>query len=133
MPLTGEVIGIKFPAEAVDFTYGPVSTFTPSRNNLVAWASDSSEESELAKDVFHFALVTYVEYYPEAEKISLTVMSIVFYSSTPDGFAGTWNAYEWMCHQATDIQRLYHLPVPAIGCTPSHHRHANAPTLSFGS
>ena len=44
-------------------------------------------------------------------------MPILSYTTGPRGFTGPWDPSKWMAI-ATELSRLYHIPVPAAGWTP---------------
>lgn len=140
IPLLGEVILLRYPIGIIPFSYGPASELVTSANTSRAYttfSTTSTGKPKRLKASFHHVLVVRVTHDPTTTSVHLQFLPILSYSSCPPGLtlpvgASSWVAAEWMA-QATEVQRLHHLPVPAIGWNPPRSHRQEVPVLSFGS
>ncbi|KAA8895404.1 hypothetical protein FN846DRAFT_911812 [Sphaerosporella brunnea] len=130
VPEVGELVMLAFPAPTINFPYGPRSTYAPSRQV-------SSAGSQLVTTTgtrFHYVLVQFAMRNSTNERTLITILPVMSYSNGPPGFCGiAWDADAWMRDHASDLQKMYHLPMPAEGWTPPQNSHPLAPVVSFNN
>ncbi|KAA8914029.1 hypothetical protein FN846DRAFT_886167 [Sphaerosporella brunnea] len=131
LPQVGELVMLSFSAQQIKFPHGPRSTYCPSVHASHARSACSATLTAGEKR-WHLALVTFVTRYDHREQTLVSFLPIVSYSERPAGFsAPTWNADTWMRNDATEVQKLYHLPIPASRWCPQPNPHPHAPAIAF--
>lgn len=135
IPEEGEIILLRYPISDIPFVQGP----EPSAFAISAHASgaitDVTTASMVNRPKLHHVLVLGVSHNKHAEMIDLEFMPIMAYTSRPRGYPNSrerWDPDHWMTHEASDTQRLHHLPIPAVAWTPAASPSSSAPVLSFG-
>ena len=130
-PLINEIILFRYPVSSLDFFLGPGSHLTTSINSSHACTVGSALSTGMKKkETLHYAWVADVKHDQQNKKFMLSLMPILSYTTRPRGFRGPWDSSEWMAN-ATELSRLYHIPVPAAGWTPPPNPSPEAPTMSF--
>lgn len=136
IPLCGEVILLRYPIGTIDFRYAPAATLSSANTshvytNISASSAPTGNAKHL-KTTLHHVLVIAVTHDKQNQRIFIAFFPIMSYSKTPRGVTGAWDADKWMVQHATDVERLNHLPIPAINWTPGASPSPAAPSLSFG-
>ncbi|KAA8912636.1 hypothetical protein FN846DRAFT_903385 [Sphaerosporella brunnea] len=131
LPQVGELVMLSFSVLEINFPHGPRSAYCPSLHPSQASCACSPTLIAEGKG-WHLVLVTFVARYDHRKETLVTFLPIVSYSRRPKGFSRpTWNADSWMRHDATEVQKLYHLPIPATGWCPPPNPHPGAPSIGF--
>ncbi|KAA8897242.1 hypothetical protein FN846DRAFT_993182 [Sphaerosporella brunnea] len=130
VPEVGELVMLAFPAQTINFPYGPRSTYAPSRQMSSAYGQLVTTTGSR----FHYALVLFAMRNSTNGRTLITFLPVMSYSNRPQGFRGNaWDADAWMRDHASDLQKMYHLPIPAAGWTPPPNPHPLAPVVAFNN
>ncbi|KAA8892701.1 hypothetical protein FN846DRAFT_915005, partial [Sphaerosporella brunnea] len=131
IPQEGELVMSSIAMDTINFPHGPRSTYCPTGHPSQMSCSCTPLLTTPGKG-WHYALVIFA-WRDEAKKDTMVIfLPVVSYSNRPKGFTGTaWNADTWMRNNTNEVQKLYHLPVPATGWTPPPNPHPMAPAVAF--
>lgn len=135
IPLVGEVILLRYSISTIDFPYGPASAAVLASSHACShFSSTATGNPKGVRSIMHYILILDVSHDKQNHKIKVVFSPIMSYSSLPFYLppGSPWDAEQWMTNQATDSQRLHHLPVPASGWVPPASICSDAPILSFG-
>lgn len=122
IPHEGEIIRMWYPVRDIPFPYGPdpPSTIALSAATSANGSTYSLVSTRKPGSKRHCMLVLKASYDSTERIIKLDFMPIMAYIDAPRWYHGEalWNSQNWMDGDATDIERLHHLPIPAVGWTP---------------
>lgn len=133
IPLLGEIIILRYPISRINFPYGPASTMFASTHAHSQFSTTATGNPRGVKSQMHYVLILDVMHDKQSHEVKIVFSPIMSYSRPPPNLpaGSTWDAERWM-DNATDSQRLHHLPVPVAGWVPTPSISSEAPILSFG-
>ncbi|KAA8893122.1 hypothetical protein FN846DRAFT_896258 [Sphaerosporella brunnea] len=131
IPQEGELVMSFIATDTINFPHGPRPTYCPMGHPSQMSCSCTPLLATPGKG-WHYALVIFA-WRDEAKKETMVIfLAVVSYSNQPKGLTGTaWDADTWMHNNTNEVQKLYHLPVPATGWTPPPTPHPMAPAVAF--
>ncbi|KAA8914400.1 hypothetical protein FN846DRAFT_902119 [Sphaerosporella brunnea] len=131
IPQEGELVMLSFAMDTINFPHGPRSTYCPTAHPSQISCSCTPLLTTPGKG-WHYALVIFAWRDDVKKETMVIFLPVVSYSNRPKVFTGAaWNADTWMRNNTNEVQKLYHLPVPATGWTPPPNPHPMAPTVAF--
>lgn len=135
IPEQGEIILLRYPISDIPFVQGPEPSAFAISAHASGTVTDVATASMINRPKLHHVLVLGVSHNKREQMIDLEFMPIMAYTARPRWYPSArvlWDPDYWMTHEASDTQRLHHLPIPAVSWTPAPSPSSLAPVLSFG-